>query len=320
MIKRFFTYLLATIITLSIFGCSDKKEETKKETPKKKIVVEVKKKVPKITVAQKKKNFNDLLVPAVNKTYKKLDKQYNRIKKMIDNGKLNKRIARLKKEYKATSNQDLLVRLKPHPRSIALAQAATESAWATSRFFKDANNIFGVWSFNKNEPRIAAGETRGAKTIWVKKYASVDDAVEDYYKVLAKGRAYSKFRQEKMKENSIQEMVEKLTSYSERRGEYTKDIFNLIKYNKFYKHDNIPLRKKVKKIKKVIVVESNVTVENNITIENNDTLESNETIKIENNITVENNTTIENNFTIETNTTSIKDINQTQDINTTKEK
>ena len=88
--------------------------------------------------------------------------------------------------------------LKPHPKSIALAQAAMESSWATSRFFTEANNVFGVWSFNESEPRIAAGKKRGNKTIWVKKYHSIKASMQDYYRTLARGVAFSEFRKLKM--------------------------------------------------------------------------------------------------------------------------
>ncbi|MFT5575029.1 MAG: Bax protein, partial [Bermanella sp.] len=37
-------------------------------------------------------------------------------------------------------------------------------------FFIEAKNVFDIWSFDEDEPRIAAGEQRGEKTIFLKKY------------------------------------------------------------------------------------------------------------------------------------------------------
>ena len=138
------------------------------------------------------------------------------------------------KNYKAKDFQDLLQRVKPHPKSIAIAQAAMESGWGTSRFTKVANNLFGVWSFNKNEPRVPASIKRGDKTIYVKKYKSVYESIKDYYKVLATGRGYSEFRALKMLSSDPFKLVKKLDNYSEKRSEYTKELSQVIRYNKLY--------------------------------------------------------------------------------------
>ena len=128
--------------------------------------------------------------------------------------------------------------LKPHPISITMAQAAMESSWATSRFFREATNIFGVWSFDEDEPRIAAGEKRGNKTIWVKKYSSVKSAINDYYRTLARGSAFVEFRQLKMTTNDPHELVKKLDRYSEKGAKYGEELTSIIKFNKFHLYDS----------------------------------------------------------------------------------
>jgi Bax protein len=127
--------------------------------------------------------------------------------------------------------------LKPHPRSITIAQAAMESAWATSRFFKEANNIFGVWSFNEDEPRIAALKKRGNKTIWVKKYSSVTASVRDYYYVMGRSVAFQEFRKLKMVTDDPLLLVKKLDRYSEKGAEYGHELTSMITFNKFYHYD-----------------------------------------------------------------------------------
>lgn len=191
----------------------------------------------KMSVQEKKQRFRDLVVPAVQKVYADLEKQYEEAKKIIQSGKKSAKIEKLMKEYSAKNPQDLLTRMKPHARSVAIAQAAMESAWATSRFTKEATNLFGVWSFNKNEPRVAAGEKRGKKTIYVKKYVSVEDSIRDYYRVLATGRVFGAFRAEKMKSNDPYKLVKKLDKYSEKGAEYGKDLTSMIRYNRFYEFD-----------------------------------------------------------------------------------
>jgi Bax protein len=127
--------------------------------------------------------------------------------------------------------------IKPHPRSIAMAQAAMESAWATSRFTIKANNLFGVWSFNKGEPRIAAEQKRGRKTIWLKKYSSVEVSVRDYYKTLSRSYAFAEFRKTKIITNNPYILVTKLDSYSEKKAAYGIELASIIKFNKYFKLD-----------------------------------------------------------------------------------
>ena len=210
---------------------SEQKDEETSTNYKAEIVPE------KMTVQEKKERFRQLILPPVKRVFADLQKQYKEVKAVIRTGKKLARIERLKKEYKASSDEDLLARLKPHPVSIVLAQAAMDSAWATSRFFVQAKNIFGVWSFNKNEPRIAAGEKRGKKTIWLKKYETIEDAVRDNYRVLARGAAFEKFRQLRLKSENPFELVKGLDKYSEIGAKYGKELAAVISFNKFNKYD-----------------------------------------------------------------------------------
>ena len=193
--------------------------------------------LPKMTVQEKKVRFKALIVPAVKTVYAQLMTRYETVKATLDAGESNADIDRLKDEYKATSDAELLMALKPHPKSIALAQAAMESSWATSRFFRVAYNIFGVWSFDEDEPRVAALQKRGDKTIWVKKYASIEDSVFDYYRTLARSSAFVEFRKARMTTNDPFVLVTKLDRYSEKGSLYGEELTSIIKFNKFDSYD-----------------------------------------------------------------------------------
>ncbi|MFT6915295.1 MAG: Bax protein [Motiliproteus sp.] len=213
------------IIALALlFMPEGKKEEERREAP------------VSMTVLEKKARFKALVLPAVDSVYAALLEQYQQTEKLIASGD-DAELAPLRVEYRVTSNEGLLMALKPHPKSIALAQAAMESSWATSRFFREANNIFGVWSFDADEPRIAAAEQRGDKTIWLKKYSSIEASIEDYYRVLARGSAFKEFRALKMQTSDPYALVTKLDRYSEKGAEYGKELSSMIKFNKFYAHD-----------------------------------------------------------------------------------
>ena len=192
----------------------------------------------KMTVAVKKERFYYLLAPAIDKVYSELLVQYQQVEKDLKSGSNTPKIEKLKATYKVKSDKALLLALKPHPQSIALAQAAMESAWATSRFFIKANNVFGMWSVNKNEPRIAAGEKRGGtKTIWLKKFASIEDSVREYYKMMGRGNAYKDFRRVRYETNDVKKIVKELDNYSEIGEKYTKELSSMIRYNKLTKYD-----------------------------------------------------------------------------------
>ncbi len=193
--------------------------------------------LPPMTVQEKKTRFISLIVPAVNNVYANLMKQYEKVKKTNDSEQSNDVIEKLKVGYKVTTNSELLIALKPHPKSIAIAQAAMESSWATSRFFREANNVFGVWSFDEDEPRIAALKKRGDKTIWVKKYTTVEEAVYDYYRTLARSDAFAEFRETKMITNDPFILVKKLDRYSEKGSVYGEELTSIIKFNKFDDYD-----------------------------------------------------------------------------------
>jgi Bax protein len=223
--------LICLLLIAAIYGLFIHKKELPASAP--------------ITVQEKKQRFKSLIVPAINKVYSNLMQQYQEVSGMVgagdpvkglDKEELDK-LAKLRAHYRVDNNQDLLSALKPHPRSIAVAQAAMESAWATSRFFREANNVFGVWSFDKNEARIAAGQKRGDKTIWVKKYPSVEASIRDYYRTLGRGDAFQHFRALKMHTNDPHSLVTKLDRYSEKGAEYGKELSAIIKFNKFDLYD-----------------------------------------------------------------------------------
>lgn len=221
-----------TMITKIIIPKKNLKEI---KTVVKKIKPKIKRKH--IPVSLKKENFKKIMVPIVRSVYFELENKYKMVRKHIHMKTESEYIEKLKVEYKADSEQELLHAIKPHPISIVLAQSAIESAWLTSRFAKEANNIFGVWSFSKNEPRIAASNTRGDKTIYLKKYKNYTEAVRDYYKSIAKSWAYPQFRYLRTVTNDPYILLPHLKSYSEKGEVYTNILAKMIKSNKFYQYD-----------------------------------------------------------------------------------
>jgi Bax protein len=194
--------------------------------------------VPKnMSVQEKKKRFFALLVPPIEHVHNELQKQYLEVKKDIQNHKNEQKIAQLKKRYNAKTDEELLIALKPHPMSIALAQAAMESAWGTSRFFREANNIFGVWSTSSKQKRVAASQKRGKQTIWVRKFDNLDEAIRQYYFMLSASPRYRAFKKMSYEGKPATEIIKGLKHYSERGDAYVKELRSMIRYNKLTKYD-----------------------------------------------------------------------------------
>lgn len=189
-----------------------------------------------------KRLFLKKTIAAIKKVKARLDAEYQAVYELSLKEKLTPKeqtkIERLKKRYKVADFPCLLKRMHTHPISIVIAQAALESGWGSSRFYREANNIFGVWSFNPKEPRIAAGIPReGQKTIYVKKYKNLEASIESYYRMMARGRAFGQFRTARLHTDNPFEIIAYLDHYSELRHEYVKRLYYVIKSNRFNELD-----------------------------------------------------------------------------------
>ncbi|WP_304545002.1 glucosaminidase domain-containing protein [Sulfurimonas microaerophilic] len=192
----------------------------------------------KMSVKEKKKRFYSLVIPVVDKVYEQRYKLYEDVSQELNTTKDSTKIEELKQYYKVTTDQELLMSLKPQPKSMAIAQAAMESAWGTSRFFNMGNNLFGMWSISSKENRIAANVKRDNNTtVWVKKYDSLEESVRGYYITLSKGKQYKKLRELNYNSNDVYEVIQGLDRYSERKEAYVDEIGSIIRYNKLTKYD-----------------------------------------------------------------------------------
>ena len=80
------------------------------------------------------------------------------------------------------------------PREIIIAQAVLESAYGTSRFAKEGNNLFGVMTFNLDKPHLKPLGNKNSK-FGAKIYQNKCESVKDYIIVLNTGSAFTHFRE-----------------------------------------------------------------------------------------------------------------------------
>ena len=124
------------------------------------------------------------------------------------------------------------------PNSIVLAQAAVESGWGQSRFFLEGNNLFGIWSFKRNEPRIAAGRARQGKTVYIRSYQDMSESIIHYFEILGSSSAYRSLRKARLETDDPLLLLSHLRNFSERRTSYTNQLRDVLTKNNLTQYDN----------------------------------------------------------------------------------
>ena len=148
--------------------------------------------------------------------------------------------------------KELLVRIDIIPTSIALAQAAKESGWGTSRFALEGNAIFGQWTWSGQG--IAPLDRASNKSHKILKFPILRASVKAYQNNLNTHKSYTKFRQKRSslrdKKNKISglELTETLNNYAQTGSEYTKILNQIIKQNRLTDFEPVRLVNSVKKI------------------------------------------------------------------------
>ncbi len=203
--------------------------------------------VKEVHYEERKQHFINIMLPTILIAQEIVKQQRDEIVRLKNNfteaSDNDSLLITLMKRFKAKSIDDLIMRMHPHPLSIILAQAAVESGWGTSRFCREANNLFGIWSFNKSEKRVAAGKTRDKKTIYLRKYDYLIESVIGYIYTIGKSSAFSKFRKKRLVSQNPYQLIWYLDRYSEKRLEYIVTLRNTIERNNLIQYDNYHLTK-----------------------------------------------------------------------------
>ena len=157
-------------------------------------------------------------------------------------------------EYKVKKGdlKELLVRMDIIPVSIALAQAAKESGWGTSRFALEGNAIFGQWTWSGQG--IAPLDRASNKNHKILKFPILRASVKAYKNNLNTHKSYSKFREKrsqlraKNKKISGLELTETLNNYAQTGSEYTKILNQIIRQNRLTDFEPVSLINSMKNI------------------------------------------------------------------------
>lgn len=153
------------------------------------------------------------------------------------------KIRKLAIHYKVAGEPDdarfqrkLLTHVDVVPPGLVLAQAANESAWGTSRFALEANNLFGMWTWNA-ERGLEPLQRDPDATHYVRIYDDLRAAVSSYLFTINTGNAYSGLRQARADLRAAGKPLDPmilaggLSAYSERGDAYVEEIRSIISYN-----------------------------------------------------------------------------------------
>jgi Bax protein len=132
------------------------------------------------------------------------------------------------------------------PPSLAIAQAAEESGWGTSRFAREGNALFGQYTY-KSANGILPEERANGRRHLIRAYSSLVEGVRSYMHNLNYHRAYGKFRAARKwlrahaKPMDGHTLAGELIRYSERGAAYVKTIRRIIRANKLAPLDDARL-------------------------------------------------------------------------------
>jgi Bax protein len=130
----------------------------------------------------------------------------------------------------------LLRRVDVIPESLALAQAAKESAWGGSRFARRGNNLFGERCHRPGCGLVPAKRPAGAR-FEVRAFDSVRESVAAYLRNLNTHAAYRDFRALRAELRAQGrpltgvELAMRLQAYSARGPAYVRELQSLIREN-----------------------------------------------------------------------------------------
>ena len=131
------------------------------------------------------------------------------------------------------------------PTSMAIAQAAKETGWGTSRFALEGNALFGQWTWSGEGIKPAGAEDN--TTHKVMKFKVLQASVKAYQRNLNTHSSYREFRSARaeLRDNgkNLDSLVltKHLDKYAETGKEYVKILQQIIRQNKLTDFDDAKL-------------------------------------------------------------------------------
>ena len=202
----------------------------------------------KIKSTQKKKDtFIKIVMPLILDENSKIEQDRKKLFKILGKPSNTRGetvwLKRRFKDYQIEKEDitELKLRMDIIPTSLAIAQAAKESGWGTSRFALEGNAMFGQWTWGKDG--IVPKEKETNQEHKILKFPMLRSSVKAYMFNLNTHRGYKDFRDaraELRKNNktiSGLDLVNYLQNYAQTGSEYTKVLKKIINQNQLTDFD-----------------------------------------------------------------------------------
>ena len=165
----------------------------------------------------------DILFKVLNKNNNTKSERRWLDKKFKQYGVVNKDVSTLK------------IRMDIIPVSLALAQAAKETGWGTSRFAIEGNALFGQWTYSGEGIKPAAADKGDKHKVMA--FSVLKSSVRAYQRNLNTHKSYKAFRKERAIQRDNEQNLDSsllanyLGSYAETGDEYVKILKQIIDQN-----------------------------------------------------------------------------------------
>ncbi|MEE2996993.1 MAG: glucosaminidase domain-containing protein [Pseudomonadota bacterium] len=132
---------------------------------------------------------------------------------------------------------ELLKRVDIVPPSLAIAQAAEESGWGTSRFAREGNALFGQRAYREHKKGLVPKKRPDGSKFRVRAFDHLIDGVKAYAHNLNSHFAYEAFRDQRAVMRSVTNHIDgynlagSLLRYSERGKDYINTIRLIMRVN-----------------------------------------------------------------------------------------
>ena len=204
-----------------------------------------------LPTAQKKQTFIRIVLPLVlqaNRDIRREQLLLDRARKKGDTGQLLKFAQKYRLDASLSADQllaELDRRVQEVPVSLALAQAAVESGWGSSRFTQQGNALYGQWAWTA-EAGIKPLEASNSQAV-IRSFPSLFASVRAYMTNLNSHWAYADFRAARFRliEAGAKPVGRDLTAYlsvyAETREDYVTLLNEMIKQNNLDAFDGAQL-------------------------------------------------------------------------------
>ena len=150
----------------------------------------------------------------------------------------------------------LKIRMDEVPVSMAIAQAAKETGWGTSRFAQEGNALFGQWTWSGEG--IKPADAENDSTHKVMRFKVLQASVKAYQRNLNTHSSYKDFRsaraelRDEGKKLDSMILTEYLDKYAETGKEYVKILQQIIRQNDLTDFDDAKLLPSSKDLESLI--------------------------------------------------------------------